>query len=746
MKKAQQNSLLKYSLFPLKLLGQISFLMMGGVWLLIDVSIRKLTLKHLLPLLVMGGGLGLWGWLLEVWDPLRFQSKALLSFILSLTLLSCLWLSLKSHLLEIIKITAYLLFFVTFILAFEPFYHLLLEGKALYAQLKYEIPNPPEKALGLLFRWGSEKLTKNPEFYGTWGGICLMPLLLLTYFFHLLCLVPGRRLFLDRAYRVKEGPWTAGFLEKQKEAELLANKTGYPLGVPLHKNGSHGPLLRYKPNPQLGWLGGHHMVISGSQGGKGVSCVLPALLDHEGPIAVLDIKGELFAMTQRERQRKGRKVVVLNPFEVVQGKGNKIEEACRGEIQGETQSNHLTSPPKAPQWQWNPLSYIRPEEFERDVQIIIEGLLEPETPYNQHFYKMAADILKVSIEVMARTLPKSQFTLPTLYDFVCGPGFIPRLHNWKKKPEFLEGRPAKIAAILLETGQEERGSFLTTIKRNLSWIGYEKTKTFLEPELPPQENEKQKKSKKSEKSEKSKKSKKSEKKKCSPSSTPVGFSFDELLENKVDIFCVIPLDMIETMAGFLRLFTNIVLGTVIRQSGYKNPQEKILLMLDEFPRLGALRQLINIVTVAAGAGIEAFMVAQDKSSIESVWGKETDVLFGSSATVRVFNLGRTDSSTASWASNLLGDKTVITRTNAAREYGDFLKGAGSESVSQVKERLLTASQIQELSSTKMLCFIRGKKPLLLERIISHEHPFYKQRLDPNPTLLGSQNNPLSSEA
>ena len=90
------------------------------------------------------------------------------------------------------------------------------------------------------------------------------------------------------------------------------------------------------------------------------------------------------------------------------------------------------------------------------------------------------------------------------------------------------------------------------------------------------------------------------------------------------------------------------------------------------------------------------------------------MIFGSSATVRVFDLGRTDSATASWPSGLMGDKTVITRTNSAREYGDFLKGTGSESVSQRKEKLLTASQIQELGDTKMLCFLPRATASLIE--------------------------------
>ena len=200
-------------------------------------------------------------------------------------------------------------------------------------------------------------------------------------------------------------------------------------------------------------------MISGSQGGKGVSCVLPAILDHHGPVAALDIKGELFVMTRKAREKLGRTVVVLNPFDVVEK--NK--------------------------WCWNPLDYIRPEEFERDSQSIIEGLFEPPNRYNQHFYKMASDILQVSLEVIQHTLPKHAFALNTLYDFVCGPGFVNQLKVWQREENFLQGRPAKMAHILLSAGDEERGSFLTTLKRNLSWIGLEKCKMFLTPQKGPAE-------------------------------------------------------------------------------------------------------------------------------------------------------------------------------------------------------------------------------------------------------------------
>lgn len=146
-------------------------------------------------------------------------------------------------------------------------------------------------------------------------------------------------------------------------------------------------------------------------------------------------------------------------------------------------------------------------------------------------------------------------------------------------------------------------------------------------------------------------------------------------------------------------------------------------------------QLLNIVTVAAGAVIEVIMVAQDKGAIDAVWGKSEDTILGSSATVRVFNLGRTDGTTAPWSASMMGDRTVITRSSNTKEYNEFLKGSGTESVGQTKEKLLTSVEIQELDERQILCFLRGKKPLILERIISYEHPYYKKRLDPNPTLI-----------
>jgi type IV secretion system protein VirD4 len=65
---------------------------------------------------------------------------------------------------------------------------------------------------------------------------------------------------------------------------------------------------------------GHILTIAPTRSGKGVSCVIPNLLDHAGSVLVTDPKGENYAVTSRWRLSQGQKVHALDPFEVVGGK------------------------------------------------------------------------------------------------------------------------------------------------------------------------------------------------------------------------------------------------------------------------------------------------------------------------------------------------------------------------------------------------------------------------------------------
>lgn len=90
-----------------------------------------------------------------------------------------------------------------------------------------------------------------------------------------------------------------------KASELNQGGLNRKEGLIVAKAGSK-PLRFNKP--------GHLITISKTRGGKGVSCVIPNLLDHKGSVFCVDIKGENFAITANRRTEFSH-VINLAPFE-----------------------------------------------------------------------------------------------------------------------------------------------------------------------------------------------------------------------------------------------------------------------------------------------------------------------------------------------------------------------------------------------------------------------------------------------
>lgn len=76
-------------------------------------------------------------------------------------------------------------------------------------------------------------------------------------------------------------------------------KTDFKGGSPIHSTGE-----------------GHLITVAPTGAGKGVSCIIPALLTWTGPTIVIDPKGENYAVTAERRRQMGQQVHVLDPFGV----------------------------------------------------------------------------------------------------------------------------------------------------------------------------------------------------------------------------------------------------------------------------------------------------------------------------------------------------------------------------------------------------------------------------------------------
>jgi type IV secretion system protein VirD4 len=483
-----------------------------------------------------------------------------------------------------------------------------------------------------------------------WAAVAVLPL-----FGALAVAVPAAKRLLAGPRDVESGPWGARWMPATLLNKLASNGAGMPLG-----RDRRGRLLRYRSGP--GWRGGHHAVVAGTRAGKGVGTVLPAILDHDGPVVVLDIKGENFAITRRWRRSLGRRVVVLNPLGVIEAGLDTF----------------------------NPLDYVRPEHLSRDAAVVAEGLVKPEGGNAAHFSDLARQLLAGAIEVVVREAEPENRNLVTLADMLLGGDVVPILEGWRDAPDRVGRAAVQIAVVLLAASDRERGAVMTTVNKALGWTTSDEVRRFL--------------------------------------GGVSDWTIDDVLENRADLYVVVPLDQVDPLSVFMRLVSTLMLGAVTRQDGYRTLPKPLLLVLDEFVRLGRMQSFEAMATVAAGAGVEAMFVTQDRGQVEAVYGREaTTTLFGSCATVRVFGLGRTDTATAQWVVDALGDRTVET-------HGRQLSGKEKLTGSEQRTKLMSIDELLELPSDELIALFPGHRAARLKRIVSHSDREYRDKLDPNPTL------------
>ncbi|WP_419901114.1 type IV secretory system conjugative DNA transfer family protein [Kiloniella sp.] len=461
------------------------------------------------------------------------------------------------------------------------------------------------------------------------------------------------KIITNKSTTSKAGHWQGRFMETEKVNQLVKNREGLPLGLDDRNN-----IARYLPNRDDGWLKGHHTVIAASQGGKGVAAIIPAMLDHSGPLFTIDLKGELFMMTRAHRERMGKKVVVLNPFK----------------MHGE------------PTDTYNPFDFIRPDFVEEDIAIIVDGMImngESDEPTSPHFQSLAVKYLSVAIEVAYLSGNEDQKNLISIAKAPSSPDFDKVLTYWANDADLCNGRAQAIGSEIIRMGDDERGSFGTSLGNNTKWLLSDKvSKAF----------------------------------------SKSNFSFDDLLDGNTDIFIAIPSGLLETHARIPRLLTNIFISTVTR---HKLPKQEILGIFDEFCRLGKMNKIIDISTLLVGYKLTVLFVAQDFGQIVGIYKESgATTILSNCATVRIYALGRMDTITSEYMEKCLTDMTVLSQTERNSDTND--------SANETRTKLLTAAEITELPFNQIICFIRSNRPLLLKTIFSPTHPRYKNNIGQSP--------------
>lgn len=201
-------------------------------------------------------------------------------------------------------------------------------------------------------------------------------------------------------------------------------------------------------------------------------------------------------------------------------------------------------------------------------------------------------------------------------------------------------------------------------------------------------------------------------------------SYDYLeLENNFGstVYIIVSPEKEDTATAVLR-----IIYSMFFQLQYTKKEDKakipLLLIADEFAQLKHFPTIKCAMSIIRGFGMRIMIVMQNVDQLREYYDKganeflanSTNIYFGAS------------SSEAKEISERMGNKTVTQKTTSAD---------GKVSTSEAAQALMTPDEIAALSENKALVFIRGMRPLKINRIEYYTDSHFKGMFDPRPSWL-----------
>ena len=491
----------------------------------------------------------------------------------------------------------------------------------------------------------------------------------------------------------------------------------------------------------IGWMDDRHMVtIAGSRAGKGVSAIIPVLCDYPGSVICLDPKGE---NAYRTSARRGfgasaitglhQAVYVLDPYGI-----SGVEEIYRATF--------------------DPLSGLNPDSDDalEEATLIAEALVISSNPRDAHWDDSARALVEaVILHVVSWDSYEGDRTLGRVRQLIRDgdPNELQRFQEYCDEEnereglqqqsvemtafdvllelmsgnEAFDGVIAGVASGLKDLGERERGSILSTARRNLKFLDAPRMQASLAP-------------------------------------GSHNLRLEDLRSSKagVTVYIVLPSRLMSTHARWMRLVLNLTVSRLEQEATRSRDGKPILAVLDEFPVLGHLSVMETAIGYMAGFGLKIWAILQDISQLKRHYPESWESFLGNAGLLQVF--GNVDHSTLDYITKRLGELEVSrestsfteSRSTTVRDLSDFEKARHSKekllgsldfqndtrshdttssetegtSLAVQKTQLLTpdeARQIFSRASGLQAILLSDYRPIILRRSRYFEDPYFQDK-------------------
>ena len=431
-------------------------------------------------------------------------------------------------------------------------------------------------------------------------------------------------------------------------------------------------------------------VLAPPGGGKTTSVATPLGLLYDGPMLILDYKGELWAVMARHRfEVFGRKQIAIDPFNILQ----------QPEFQYKAD---LTRKPEEvlTKYRINPFHMIptEPDARQRALSAFASSFIvrEDNGGSSAHFYDNAETWIRGMIDYVLKTVPYEAQGFSTLLLSIQTP--LDELNDLLSSMKKYGGDAAQAADMVEKMGSDEKGSLFSTAARQLAWL----TDVNMQD--------------------------------CLSFSN---FEIEEIITGNADIYVVLPADAARTHGRLIRMIIALIRGSLIRLRPSELPEKKIIFLLDELAQLGKCPDIEQVIEIFRSYGLIVVSIFQFLSQIEEF--NKPDVF--TNATILQFFTNK-DNDTMKFIQEKFSKSTILQKTLSNNKgdqkqknqvWGGSVSVGEGESVQSGGVDMVHFDQIREMPKDEQWFLVDNNRPIKAKKLPYYQDDYFADcHYDPNP--------------
>jgi type IV secretion system protein VirD4 len=401
---------------------------------------------------------------------------------------------------------------------------------------------------------------------------------------------------------------------------------------------------------------GHLLTVAPTGSGKGRDVLVPALLDYQGSVVVIDPKAQLAAITRKQRERMGQ-VRVLNPFNILP---EYVGASAR----------------------FNPLAALDRslDSFGTDCDNIADSIVVHESGGRDNHWNESANGLLANVigHLVANTTDAKSKTLGMVRRIIRRPGLLE-----EQAQAAQDGNDEMVAEALdpfrdmaNAPNKSELSSIVSTARTQTKFLGTKAIAENLEGS---------------------------------------DFRFRELKERPTTVYLILPTRYLATCSKWFRLVVAAALDDLLREE----TGVPVLVILDEFYQLGRLKVIQNAMSLARGYGLKLWPILQDLTQLQEHYEKSWETFLGN-AGIRQFFAPRENTTAEYVSKLCGETTVTVTSEskgkseNSGRNLIDGTSGKSEgTSTSVTQRRLFLPQEVCQLPDDEFLLFAdRGNKHVI----------------------------------